>query len=395
MRTKQIKKRKTKRQRKTKGGVLLFQTAPQDIMPELQRFANGTINYVCSGSFGIVLKADADESIVLSTQTCGIKSILVKIVSIDKPLTFDNEIETEEGIEKEVIKIEPTSVDEFKKEVKLQELIRKKSVKNFHCSIIPSILYADVYTQAELMAIFPKIKNSIVTTGKVGLIFMEHILDHTGITARNLGSYYHYEETKYYTQQMYFPMARRLLIMLAQLGYLHNDFHTGNILAVGATVLIIDVGRVTPITPEDYELFTGYFQTYASGGSIVELLTFLHGKRIPIIAPEGEEEHYLPAQWLRQKQIDTYVPGIDPGVMIAPENIITRTLILSEEQKTRCVTAKVPYVERESAARETIEAARKAAYEEKLAKETPEEKTLREEQEAEKSRRLDPNYFPY
>jgi hypothetical protein len=371
-------------------------------MPELQRFSNGTIDYVCSGSYGIVLQMDADESTVLSTQTCGIKSILVKIVSIDKPLTFDNEIETEEGIEKEVIEIEPTSVDEFKKEVKLQELIRKKSVTNFNCSIIPSILYADVYTQEELMATFPKIKDSIVTTGKVGLIFMEHILDQTGRTARNLGSYYHYEAYKYYTQQMYFPMARRLLIMLAQLGYLHNDFHTGNILASGASVIIIDVGRVTPITREDYELFSGYFQTYASGGSPVELLTFLHGKRIPIVAPEGKEEHYLPAQWLRQNQIDTYVPGIDPTVVIAPENIITRTLILSEEQKTRCVTAKVPYIERDAAARVTAEMdardardARETAAKEKLANETPEEKTLREEQDAEKLRRLDPNYYPY
>ena len=88
----------------------------------------------------------------------------------------------------------------------------------------------------------------------------------------------------------------------------------------------------------------------------------------------------MPAQWLRQNQIDTYVPGIDPAIVIAPENIITRTLILSEEQKTRCVTAKVPYVERESAAREAIEAARKAAYEETRAKETHEEKTLREKQ---------------
>jgi hypothetical protein len=31
--------------------------------------------------------------------------------------------------------------------------------------------------------------------------------------------------------------------------------------------------------------------------------------------------------------MDTYVPGIDPSLAIAPKNIVTRTLILSEEQK--------------------------------------------------------------
>jgi len=245
------------------------------------------------------------------------------------------------------------------------------------------------------MATFPKIKNSIVTTGKVGLIFMEHILDPTGTTARNLDSFYHFEETKNYTQRMYFPMARRLLIMLAQLGYLHNDFHTGNILASGATVYIIDVGKATPITAEDYGLFSGYLQTWASSANPIELITFLHGKRIPIIAPEGKKENYLHSQWLRQNQIDTYVPGIDPSILIAPEQIVTRTLILSEDQKTRCVRAKIPYIEREATAREAAAreatareaaareaaareaTAREAAAQQKRKSETPEEKEAR------------------
>jgi hypothetical protein len=355
------------------------------------------------------MSLEADESVVLETQTCGIKSILVKIVSIDQRSTFDNEIETEDGIEKEVIEIESTSVDEFNKEVKTQEVIRKHSIDHFGCSIIPSILYADVYTQEELMATFPKIKDCIVTTGRLGLIFMEHILDPTGTTAVNLESFYHNEPSKYYTQQMYFPMARRLLIMLAQLGYLHNDFHTGNILASGATVYIIDVGKATTLTEKEYELFSGYLETYESTGKAVELLTFLHGKSIPVIAPKEEEEHFLSAQWLRQRQIDTYVPGIEPSIAIAPQHIVTRTLILSEEQKTRCVTAKMPFVEREAAAMETMEtmkardaaraAARAAAREaakDALANETPEEKERREEakrkEEAEKLRRLDPTF---
>jgi hypothetical protein len=219
---------------------------------------------------------------------------------------------------------------------------------------------------------------------------------------------------------MYFPMARRLLIMLAQLGYLHNDFHTGNILASGAsgaTVYIIDVGKATPITDEDYGLFSGYLQTWASSANPIELITFLHGKRLPIIPPEGKEEHYLPVQWLRQNQIDTYVPGIDPSILIAPEQIVTRTLILSEEQKTRCVRAKIPYIEREArdaaareaaakeareaaareaAARDAAEkesilrdaAAREAAAQQKLKTETPEEKEARLAAEAAEESRM-------
>ena len=132
------------------------------------------------------------------------------------------------------------------------------------------------------------------------------------------------------------------------------------------------------------------------GEGATNLLTFLYGN-VPFIAEQEEDktdEKYLDCQWLGHNQIETYVEGIEPTVIIAPEKAVTLPLLLTEEQKAMCVKpTRINYVEREAARAEEREAARQTslraaeereaatrkAYEDTLAKETPEEKTLREE----------------
>jgi hypothetical protein len=140
---------------------------------------------------------------------------------------------------------------------------------------------------------------------------------------------------------------------------------------------------------------------------------------------------------LNQPQIDTVVPGIDLSIKFAPQESIVAPIRFAQEQQAFCVfPPKIPYGEIDRPERERImreekeesERIRKKIEDEievvrklgekrladekaaALAKETPEEKALREEKEAseketaeqatrekeaEKLRSLDPNYFPY
>ena len=382
MRTRNRKRnRKTKRQRtrNRKGGVLFFQTAVQDIMPELQRFADGTVTFVNSGGNGYIIELKSDESTVFKSERGGINSILVKMVSIDGPYRF-----VQDG---EEIENNSSSAESFEQEVHLQDEIRDKSVKRFNGSIIPSILHADIYTQREL-DMFPKIKAMVKMPGRVGLIFMEHILNTDKLTAANLASYYFHPPTKDYTIQKLFPRARRVLIMLAQLGFLSNDFNPGNILVTGNVLLIIDVAKATRIPEEKM----AEFQSYLDRGDASNLLKFLYGN-VPYVAETEEDktdEKYLDCQWLGQNQIDTYVEGINPTVLIVPESYITDPLRLTEEQKALCLNpTKINYVEKEAAKkaeREAAMAAQEAARIERIAREADAEAARRKAYEAEREK---------
>jgi hypothetical protein len=209
---------------------------------------------------------------------------------------------------------------------------------------------------------------------------MEHILDKKfNITAPNLASYYFHDENKGATIKNLFPRSRRLLIMLAQIGFLSNDFNPGNILVTDKAVLIIDIAKATRIPEEEMVKFQSYLDSYQRGSeSASNLLRFLYGN-VPYVAKTEEDKtdvKYLDCQWLGQNQIDTYVEGIDPTVVIAPERVVIEPLRLTEEQKALCLNpTKINYVEREAAREEAARIAREAdaeAARRKAAEETPE-----------------------
>lgn len=373
-------KRKTKKtvRKSKKGGVLLFQTAPQDIMPELHRFANGKVQVVGDGRYGVILRLSADESTLLKTTTCGVKHILVKVVAIDKDARYKK------------YEMEKISVLEFEEEVHIHQDVCEASIKKLSCSIAPTLLYAQIYTLPELQQ-FPSISKHINTTGRVGLIFMEMIETYTDdYPAFNLLEYYKMPQNKDGIIKEMFPKARRLLIMLAQLGFLHNDFHLRNLVCPFPLLYIIDFGRASRMTEKEKDEFNGYVEA----NDIEKIITFLYGEIKYYINknPTG----FLYYQWLNQPQIDTLVPGIDLSIEIASEESLVAPIKIAQDQHALCVfPPKMPYREIEESDRRKRLADKTAAAKEKLANETPEEKTLREEQELEKLRRLDPNYYPY
>jgi len=368
MKTKK-KTKKTRVRKSKKGGVLLFQTAPQDIMPELHRFANGKVKVVGDGRYGVILRLTADESTLLKTTTCGVKHILVKVVAIDKDAIYKKY---------EMVKI---SVLDFEEEVHIHQDVCEASIKKFSCSIAPTLLYAQIYTLPELQQ-FPSISKHINTTGRVGLIFMEMIETFTDdYPASNLLEYYEMPQNKNLITKVMFPKARRLLIMLAQLGFLHNDFHLRNLVCPYPLLYIIDFGRASRMLEEEKDEFNSYIEA----NDIEKIITFLYGgiKHYINENPTG----YLSYQWLNQPQIDTFVPGIDLSIEIATEESLVAPIKIAQDQHALCVfPPKIPYRKIESDRRKKL-ADKKAK--EKLANETPEKEAVREEKAAAEQEKKD------
>jgi hypothetical protein len=370
-------KRKTKRM---KGGIILFQSTAQDIMPELIRLSTGKIKFISNGSFGLIFQLTTEESPVF----CELNSILVKVVSIDSNLEY--------SIEGESIEIQKIKIPDFQKEVHIQQEVCERSIDRFHCSIAPTLLHAEIYTPEELMSQFPNIGSQITTKGRVGLIFMEHIKNvKSGELAQPIGDYYDHPPNKNYTIHTLFPISRRLLIMLAQLGFYHNDFHLGNILYGGNACYIIDFGKATPIPEDKLVEFNHDVELYTSDESLKpKIIEFLYGHKLPLKPSDESIDYFLSRQWLCHNQTETFEPGIDPSVKIAPQDAVVKNIRIQEDKKHLCVrTPKIPYVERE-AQKETAERIARIDKEiaerlerERLAKEaeTPEQRASREEKE--------------
>jgi serine/threonine-protein kinase RIO1 len=305
--------KKSKRTRR--GGVILYKKQKQDIMPELIRYAHGDISFVNNGTYGITFQLESDVSTILTRNGCSLTSILVKLIAIDSPLHCG---------ETELIDVD---VDDFRNEVSIQQDIGEASLKKFNCSIVPTVLHAGVYTYEELMTHFPKIGVNVTTLGRIGIIFMENISDSETISDL-------IEKDKRTVTEFFFPRMRRMLIMLAQLGFLHNDYNLTNWLVSGEALLLIDFGMATRIDTFDEK-------------DVTSIISFLS-----VDTDEQTKRYKLQLQWLRQEQIDTFTDVIDPDVRIAPQLSITGPLHMAEREL--CIVPKMPAVEKEYVLSKTL-----------------------------------------
>ena len=308
--------------RKQKGGVLFAST--QDIVTELVRFTEGTHHVLAEKEQAVIVELSTTPSKVLS-DPCEISSVLLKIVAIDASATFNH------------FTIEETPLREFRSEVDNHIDIGQRSVPRFGCSIVPSILYADIYTQASLMQVFPKIGGLV--TGTVGLIFMERIKHDPRYKSPTLYDYLTHHKMDHFLLKQ---KARRLFIMLAQLGFLHNDFHLNNIVVTkplhgsNLAVLLIDFGRSTAIDPTEFNKLVEEYDRSKDEALKEQILTFLY--RIEYKDPAG-----------KRPDPDRYPNsfGWFKGD-IADEVDITAPILLDETQKKNCVVfLKVPFEVRE------------------------------------------------
>jgi len=225
------------------------------------------------------------------------------------------------------IDIEHEKIDpayKFENEVRTHQEIIKRSIEKWSCSIVPTLLHADIYTPEQLAITFPKI-NSFFKGGNLGLIFMEQITN-----GRDLAPTLH-------KKIHFYPQARRLLIMFAEIGFLHNDPHLGNILHSDNDVFIlIDFGRTTYIPEPELSFFKRTLTSYdASKNPLLKqnILSFVYESRHPDYMPSDYPSHY---QWfIRDILADT--DEIDLSVAIADESSIVDPIKIEESQKEFCI----------------------------------------------------------
>ena len=321
------------RTRKMKGGVL-FKTSRQHIIPELRRFSNGESEYVANGRYGVVLRLSASESTVLRNATCAIKNLLVKIVAIDTPQEIQGHA------------IKNITVAAFEEEVHIHQDVCERSLEKFHCSIAPTILYADIFTLPELEKLFPSIHKYIGREGRIGLIFMEMIEADDDSPAFTVHDYYNIPRNRPYVFTVLIPRARRLLIMLAQIGFLHNDFHLRNFLCQETPlVYIIDFGRATRISQEHVTLFNSYLDA----SDLSKMIPFLFGTKIAFM----ENPKYVWFQWLHKNSLEPYVRGFARTIAVTSQKDIVDPIRLKEEEMALCyLPPKISYSDRERLATE-------------------------------------------
>lgn len=304
--------------RKHTGGVLF--TSDPDIIPELVRFTNNKIQILSERPQAVLMAFYADSSTVLRNP-CEISSVILKIVAINEDAVFND------------YPIKATPIKEFESEVHKHQDICKRSIEKFGCSIAPTILYADVYTKKELKRDFPSIGQLV--EGTVGLIFMEHITHDLRFNSPTVHDY-----LKVTTDDSLQPKARRLLVMLAQIGFFHNDFHLDNIVVTKSlygsdlALLLIDFGRTSSIQPSDLDVFQKKVEAYdASKDDSLqrEILTFLYHIEYKGYNPDHYPESF---GWFNGD--------------IADEIDVTAPILLDDVQKDQCVSfQKIPYTKRE------------------------------------------------
>ena len=290
-------------------------------MPELVRFTEGTHHLLHNKRKAVVLKLTTKPSTVF-TNPCAVSSVLLKIVAINADAEYNGH------------PIRPTPIKEFQDEVHIHQDVCERSPPRFRCSIAPSILYADVYTKEELRAVFPRIE--VHVKGRVGLIFMELITHNPSYENPDLNEYIHH--TREYSL---LEKARRLFIMLGQLGFFHNDFHLSNVVVIPPlhgsvpSLLVIDFGRATAIPPAELALFNQKVQEYDTTPTDAlrqEILGYLYRIEYKGYDPDDHPTNY---GWFKAGNI-------------ADEVTITAPILLDEIQQRDCVLfQKIPYETRE------------------------------------------------
>ena len=286
-----------------KGGVL-FQKGV--ILPELIRFSNANVTILQTRFDCVLFKLTLPEVSSVITSTCGVKTILVKVV------TF-----------KRMGNVHPVTIDQFEEEVHLHQEASTKSVEKFDCMILPSLLYASIVNEEECQVfteIYKRLAFMGFQHGSVGLIFMEQITKDGDIAP-------------YAKTEKLYPKARRLLIMFTQLGFHHNDFHVGNILETENTLVLIDFGRATRLTDEELDYFNALVTHYdATKDSTTKeaMITFMYNR------------HY---EHVNDKVYHWLKGGVryDPTIEIDTQESIVAPIRLQERN---CVSfPKIPYRE--------------------------------------------------
>ena len=216
--------------------------------------SQGRGQYVAKGKTGIVLKVSTDAMPFTDTaKQTRVQTIVVKVVPLHDMLTPK-------------VEFRGTKESSVRKEFKRQKWLDEASIRKYGFSIFPTPIFYKTTTLHDLASKFPffgKLLDfwEVRKNGRIGVIFME--------LANSNGKAGTMSESRLKRAE---PLGRRLLFMLAMLGYIHGDFHKGNFFQSGRGFVIGDLGEARPLTTLEREKLTAFIHGASSKREIIKLL---------------------------------------------------------------------------------------------------------------------------
>ena len=263
----------------------------------------GNGQYVAKGKTGIVLKVTSDTLPFTDTaKRTKVQTIVVKVVPLQNVLT-------------QKVEFSGTKESSVRKEFKRQKWLDEASIRKYGFSIFPTpILYktTTLHNLASKFPFFGKLLDfwDVRDDGRIGVIFME-LANSNGKAGTMADSRLKRAD----------PLGRRLLFMLAMLGYVHGDFHKGNFFQSGRGFVIGDLGEARPLTSLEREKLSAFIHGSSSKNEIIKLL---YGLDEPGIDFTSQYYHPIPGndtfngyvrnyQWVRtdDRALSTAVDDVE------------------------------------------------------------------------------------
>lgn len=254
-----------------KGGLLFPENKSSfDAFYDFVNTPNININYLSSGTFGIVLLAtvpsDTEYMKIHPMEKYGefTKSLIIKLSPIKPHPLAEDRYPYKDSMS-------PTYEDDFVNEINVQTEIYEKTFQ-FGLPLCPAIVHAEMISSdlerehyqyvtdmikngikehSTLLKIKKLCENIIQNDFSIGIIAMEYIENSKTLSNIMTMKSSHITEAQQHSAQ---NAGRFALLRLAMHGYNHNDFHGGNIMLVDISTsnresiylpFIIDFGRTT------------------------------------------------------------------------------------------------------------------------------------------------------
>jgi len=219
--------------------------------------AVGRGRMIASGSVGVVIQVIAPDRLpfVDVAHRFRVREIVMKVIPLENLVT--------PGID-----LKGVNESEVREEFEKQKWLGNACVRKYGFSIFPTPILYQFTTLYGLASKFPFFGTLLESWRAerdcpVGVIFMEMV----NSSGRTMESSRNHRAN---------PLGRRLLFMLATLGFVHGDFHKGNFFECGKGFIIGDLGEARELTSKEEGVLT------AESSSKRDLINVLYGRHNPM-----------------------------------------------------------------------------------------------------------------
>lgn len=251
---------------------------------------NGKGKYLTKGKSGIILKVTVPGSLPFTEVASNrkVRTLIVKVLPLQSMTTSKVQFRgsTESAVHKEFTR---------------QKWLNDACIQKYGFTIFPTPVFFETITYETLASKFSLFRQllqfwKVVGDGRVGVIYME-LVNSRGAVGTMAESRSERAE----------PLGRRLLIMLAMLGFVHGDFHMGNFFQSGRGFVIGDLGNARQLTRKELEKRDSFLKGRATKKDFIKLLygleeperDFTSQYYHPIPGADDFNQYVLNYQWVR------------------------------------------------------------------------------------------------